>query len=71
MAPGRGAGDRVILGSLMGSQGGPRVCVLCAGLHRIVQPWTALGETVHGVLTLGLHCELVGEPVAICSFVPW
>ena len=65
MAPDEGTKDQMILGSLIGSQDKPKVGVLCTVLDRVVQPWTSQGETVHKMPTLGLHCELIREPIII------
>ena len=71
MALDQGTKDQMILGSLISSQDKPKVGVLCTVLDRVVQPWTSLGETVHKMPTLGVHCELIKEPRLIWSFVPW
>ena len=71
MAPDQGTKDQMIQGSLITSHGKPKVGVLCTVLDMVVQPWTSLGETVHKMPTLGLHCELIKEPRIIWSFVPW
>ena len=59
MAPEQGTKNQIIVGLLISSQDKPKVGALCTVLDRHVQPWTALGETVHKRATLGLSCEII------------